>query len=64
MHGSITSFKPANQKNPSVVTESIAGYLADRNLAPVPYQWRAQGTDILAKIQRAREKQAAKLNQT
>jgi hypothetical protein len=30
-------------------------YLAERNLAPKPYRWRAKGADILAKLQRARK---------
>ena len=30
-------------------------YLAERNLAPKPYRWRAQGADILAKLHRARK---------
>ena len=38
---------------------SIEAYLAERNLAPQPYQWRADGADILRKIQRARDALAA-----
>jgi transposase len=38
------------------LTSAILDYLRERNLNPMPYQWRAQGADILAKIQRAREK--------
>ena len=34
---------------------SIEAYLAERNLAPKPYQWKAQGAEILRKIQRARD---------
>lgn len=37
------------------LTEAIETYLAQRNLDPQPYRWRAKGADILAKIQRARE---------
>lgn len=37
---------------------AILEYLQERNLNPRPYQWRAKGADILAKIQRAREKLA------
>ena len=33
---------------------AIELYLADRNVSPKPYRWRAQGTYILAKLQRAR----------
>jgi transposase len=40
------------------LTEAIVGYLAERNLNPVRYQWRAQGVAILEKIQRARRKLA------
>jgi hypothetical protein len=36
----------------------MVGYLIERNLAPVRYEWRASGAEILAKIQQAREKQA------
>jgi transposase len=46
------------------LTGAIMDYLVERNLAPVRYQWRARGADILAKIQRAREKQAIILNRT
>lgn len=46
------------------LTGAIMDYLVKRNLAPVRYQWRARGADILAKIQRAREKQATILNST
>ena len=34
---------------------AIEIYLAQRNLDPKPYRWRAKGADILAKIQRARQ---------
>lgn len=40
------------------LTVAIMDYLRERNLNPKPYQWRAKGSDILAKIQRAREKLA------
>lgn len=46
------------------LTEAMVGYLIERNLAPVRYEWRASGAEILAKIQRAREKQASILNRT
>ena len=29
-------------------------YLAQRNAAPKPYSWKAEGAEILAKIKRAR----------
>ena len=40
------------------LTLAIEIYLAQRNLDPKPYRWRAKGADILAKIQRAREAMA------
>lgn len=46
------------------LTEAMIAYLAERNLEPVRYEWRAQGAEILAKIQRAREKQANILQRT
>ncbi len=48
------SFTSTNQ-----LTEAILGNLAERNLNPVRYEWRAKGAEILEKIQRAREKLAA-----
>jgi transposase len=42
------------------LTLAIEIYLAQRNLDPKPYRWRAKGADILAKIQRAREAMAAR----
>ena len=39
---------------PALVS-AIEGYLAERNLAPKPYRWRAKGADILAKLQRAKK---------
>lgn len=36
--------------------EAIFGYLADRNLEPKRYVWKATGAEILAKIKRARER--------
>lgn len=36
------------------LTRQIESYLAERNLDPKPYRWRARGEEILAKIQRAR----------
>ena len=39
------------------LTEAIESYLAERQLTPKPYRWRAKGADILAKIQRARTAQ-------
>ena len=37
----------------------IEQYLAERNLNPKPYRWRAEGEQILRKIKRAREAQGA-----
>ncbi len=36
------------------LVRAIEDDLAERNLAPKPYRWRAQGADILAKLQRAK----------
>jgi transposase len=37
------------------LTSAIMAYLAERNLNPTRYVWRAQGADILAKINKARQ---------
>jgi transposase len=37
------------------LADDITAYLAARNLNPKPYRWRAEGAEILRKIQRARE---------
>ena len=37
------------------LVQDIESYLADRNLNPKPYKWKAKGEDILRKIQHARE---------
>lgn len=37
------------------LVKDIEAYLAERNLNPKPYRWRAEGEAILAKIKRARE---------
>ncbi len=37
------------------LVKDIAAYLAQRNLDPKPYRWRADGQAILAKIHRARQ---------
>lgn len=36
------------------LVQNITGYLAERNLSPKRYVWKAKGAEILAKIQRAR----------
>lgn len=36
------------------LTKAIWDYLADRNLRPTRYEWKADGKIILEKIQRAR----------
>jgi transposase len=36
--------------------DAIFGYLAERNLAPKRYVWKAKGEEILAKIHQARER--------
>ena len=40
------------------LVEAINAYLAERNLQPKAYRWRANGQKILEKIQRAREAMA------
>jgi transposase len=45
------------------LVKDIEDYLAQRNLNPKPYKWKAKGEEILRKIQRARDalkKQASK----
>ena len=37
------------------LVKDIESYLAERNLNPKPYKWKARGEDILRKIQRARQ---------
>ena len=44
--GSLTSVAP--------LVETITVYLAERNANPKPYRWKADGKEILAKMQRAR----------
>lgn len=39
----------------SELVQDITAYLAERNLSPKRYVWKAKGAEILAKIQRARE---------
>jgi transposase len=46
------------------LTLAIEIYLAERNLDPKPYRWRAKGADILAKIQRARDAMASQSQAT
>ena len=40
------------------LVQAMTSYLADRNLNPKRYVWKAKGEEILAKIQRAKEAQA------
>ena len=37
------------------LTNVITAYLSEHNQSPKPYQWKASGTGILAKIHRARQ---------
>ena len=41
----------------------IEDYLAERNLTPKPYKWKAKGEAILRKIQHARSSLAAQQDQ-
>ena len=43
---------------------AIEAYLAERNLAPKRYVWKAKGADILAKIAAARSALEAEANKT
>ena len=40
------------------LVQAMADYLAERNLSPKRYVWKAKGEEILAKIQRAKAAQA------
>jgi transposase len=44
--------------------EAIFGYLAERNLAPKRYVWKAKGEEILLKIKKARERLNAIIKRT
>ena len=46
---------PGSFGSTNELVDAIWGYLAERNLKPQRYQWRADGTVILEKIRRARE---------
>jgi len=46
------------------LTDAIWDYLAERNLKPHRYEWRADGKAILEKIRRAREALAREINIT
>jgi transposase len=41
------------------LVSALEHYLAQRNLSPKPYRWKAKGEEILAKIQKARQLQAS-----
>jgi hypothetical protein len=45
------SFESVNQ-----LVQRIDTYIAEHNLEPKRYQWKADGAEILAKIQGARQK--------
>ena len=46
---------PGSFANVSELVDAIWAYLAERNLKPQRYEWRAEGKVILEKIGRARE---------
>jgi len=46
---------PGSFTSVAELVAAIWGYLAERNLKPQRYQWRAEGTVMLEKIRRARE---------
>ena len=45
------------------LVNDIVSYLAERNLSPKPYTWKAKGEEILRKIHRARQALAAQRSQ-
>ncbi|MFP4541713.1 MAG: hypothetical protein ACLFR7_08780, partial [Opitutales bacterium] len=45
-------------ENVRQLAKRIEGYIAEHNLDPKRYVWRAEGAEILAKLKRAREKLA------
>jgi hypothetical protein len=62
----VPKWKFGNQESEDVVREGsftgvrelerdIEQYLAERNLNPKPYRWRAEGEEILRKIKRAHD---------
>ena len=53
------AIRPGSFQGVRALVATIEGYLAERNLAPKRYVWRASGAEILAKIQRARTALAA-----
>ena len=46
--------RPGGFTSVAQLVETITVYLAERNANPKPYRWKADGKEILAKIQRAR----------
>ena len=55
---------PGSFSSVQELKEAIFGYLAERNLAPKRYVWKAKGEEILAKIQQARERLNAIIKRT
>ena len=52
---------PGSLQSVQELVVSIWAYLAERNLKPTRYEWKADGHEILRKIQRAREALAREL---
>ena len=46
--------RPGGFTSVAQLVETITVYLAERNANSKPYRWKADGKEILAKIQRAR----------
>ncbi len=46
---------PGSFRSVDELSQAMLNYLAERNLKPTRYEWKADGKAILAKIQRARE---------
>jgi transposase len=55
---------PGSFSSVQELKEAIFGYLAERNLAPKRYVWKAKGEEILMKINQARERLNAIIKRT
>jgi transposase len=55
---------PGSFRSVQELKDAIFGYLAERNLAPKRYVWKAKGEEILTKINEARERLNAIIQRT
>jgi transposase len=53
------AIRPGSFQSVAELVTTIENYLAERNLVPKRYVWKASGEEILAKIMRAKEALAA-----